>query len=205
MGSTALGTPSRGSALGSLGVALAGAVALALSFIGSSFSEMKRLRFADAPHWMFLPPVDLVHPWPIRPCDSLTHDTPWIVKGPAQMHPLPRQPVPQGHCLSDDRGLGLAATGVALQGNHWHSSLRVQALCLALTVCTPIVARLWHGDHIFVKPNGPESTLTCTHSNSPSPYTLVERSRALASALSLAFSSCPYPSAFLPASLGSIL
>src|SRR6266478_3062081 len=82
---------------------------------------------------------------------------------------------------------------------HWHSSLPVQALCLALTVCASNAAELWRRSHIFVRP------IALAHSNSPSPYTFVELSKALASALSLAFSSRLYPRAFLPASLGSIL
>src|SRR5882724_119389 len=284
-----------------------------------------------ATHWVFLPAIDLVHPRPIRPCDSLTHDTPWIVKGSAQVHPLPRQPVPQGRGLPDDRGLGLAPPSMALQSNHhqasrnscfaaflaslysvggpWLSHARQalldpsswpltcsnpvafcnchSPLASQITRCVPsllisglffigiaplvehwpthlILAIAWKHRHQLIasavrrlgpvmrilsrkeraevfmaiecyeichchlpmlgpfsmrpecgrivaqrshfrEAHGPESTLTCTHSNSPSPTTLVERSKAIASAFCLSFSSRLYPRAFLPASLGSIL
>src|SRR5882724_11855194 len=91
-----------------------GRSSMVLSFIIHRF-----LPLLTTAHWMFLPLMDLVHPRPIRPCDSLTHDTPWIGFARAQMHLFPRQSIPQGSGFSDDRGLGLAAIEPNGRGVEW--------------------------------------------------------------------------------------
>src|SRR5882724_12527274 len=84
-----------------------------------SFIIHRFLPLLTTAHWVLLPAINLVHPRPIRPCDSLTHDTPWIGFARAQMHLFPRQSIPQGSGFSDDRGLGLAAIEPNGRGVEW--------------------------------------------------------------------------------------